>query len=398
MKWLLSLLLAVAAGIGFTLFSREDPGFIVISRGHWTLETSLSLFILGLGISILLVYLSLNFLAWLWHLPQNLRSRHIVRQQQKARKMLLEGMLALWREQWQIAEQQLLKSASYSPIPALHYLAAAYATLRLPATPETQVRMADYFDHARGETALSDETLFLLQAKVQQSVNPRAALKNTLTAHALAPHQPEILQLLLTLYQQLAEWKNVLELLPEVRKYNVLSDEQATNLEIHAHAELLRQMLQQQANTAVSYWSQLPKSLRLQPELLLVYTQYLVDEGDAGRAEVLLREALQHQWDDKLINTYGQLRTINPIEQIRQAETWLKTRFNDVNLLLALARLCIREKDWGKAEFYLKSALNQTPANQPVNPIIYQTLGEIAYQRGDASAACEYYRQTLNVR
>lgn len=397
MKWLLSLLFVIAAGIGFTLFSREDPGFIVISRGHWTLETSLSLFILGLAITILLVYLSLGLIAWLWRLPQNLRVRHVIRQQQKAHKMLLEAMLALWREQWQIAAQQLLKSASYSAIPALHYLGAAYATLRLPPTPETQVRVADYFDHARGEMAISDEILFLLQAKVHQSVNPQAALKNTLAAYALAPHQPEILQLLLTLYQQLAEWKNVLGLLPEVKQYNVLSEEDVTNLEIHAQAQLLRQILQQQANTAANYWSQLPKSLRLQPELLLVYTQYLVDEGDAGRAEVLLREALQYQWDDKLINAYGQLRTINPIEQIRQAETWLKTRFNDVNLLLALARLCIREKDWGKAEFYLKSALNQTLANQPVNPVIYQALGEVAYQRGDASVACEYYRQILNV-
>jgi len=106
---------------------------------------------------------------------------------------------------------------------------------------------------------------------------------------------------------------------------------------------------------------------------------------------------LEQQWNSQLINTYGQLRTIKPITQIHHAEQWLKSHFNDVDLLLALGRLCIREKMWDKAEQYLKSALHQSPANQPVNPVIYQTLGDVLSQQGDAIAACEYYRQALGV-
>jgi HemY protein len=385
MKWLSSLLGVIAAGVGFTLFSRDDPGFIVISRGHWTVETSLSLFILGLAVTILGTYLLLNFVAWLWYLPRNLQARHLAKQQQKSHQMLQAAMLALWRKQWQSAEQHFLKSISHSAIPALHYLGAAYATLQLPPTPETQVRVADYFDHARHSLAIGEEILWLLQAQAQQTVNPRAALHNVLKAYTIAPQHPEILSLLITLYQRLSEWENVIALLPKIRQYNVLTSETIALLEIQAHAQLFAQISHQNAAATTHYWTQLPKSLRLQPALVLVYTQYLVAEGDAGRAEIVLRETLQQQWNKELINAYGQLRTIKPAEQIHHAETWLKTHFNDAGLLLALGRLCLREKSWDKAESYLKSALNQTPANQPVNPVIYQTLGEVLDYRGEAS-------------
>ena len=396
MKWLFSLLFVIAIAVGFTWFSREDPGFIVISRGNWTVETSLSLFILGLAITILATYLLLNFLIWLWHFPGKVQARHLARRQQKSHQMLHEGMLALWREQWQTAEQILAKSAFHSAIPALHYLGAAFATLRLPATEETQVRTADYFDQARGTMTLNDEMLFLLQAKSQQRVNVVAALKSATHAYAIAPHHPEILQTLLSLYQQLSDWKNVLSLLPEAKKLNVLSQEQLDILEVQAQTELLQQILHKNAAEGVTYWSHLSKSLRGQPELVIVYAQHLANEGEASRAEILLRETLEQQWDAKLVNAYGQLRTIKPIEQIHSAEKWLKSHFNDADLLLALGRLCIREKAWDKAEQYLKSALNQTPANQSVNPAIYQTLGDVLSQQGETATACEYYRQALS--
>jgi HemY protein len=397
MKWLLHLFLVVAAGVGFTLFFRDDPGFIVVSRGNWTLETSLALFILGLAIAILAIYLFFNFLGWLGHFPSRVRARHGARRQQKSHQMLQEGMLALWREQWQTAEQLLAKSAFHSAIPALHYLGAAFATLHLPDTKETQVRTADYFDQAREEMTLGEELVFLLQAKVQQRIHLPAALNSATRAYAIAPQHPEIIQLLITLYQQCADWKNVLLLLPEARKYKLLSPEQLDNLEIQAQTGLLQQILQKNAAEGASYWARLSKSLHSQPELIVVYAQHLANEGEAGRAEILLREALEQQWNSQLINTYGQLRTIKPITQIHHAEQWLKSHFNDVDLLLALGRLCIREKMWDKAEQYLKSALHQSPANQPVNPVIYQTLGDVLSQQGDAIAACEYYRQALGV-
>lgn len=395
MKWLLSLLLVLAAGIGFTLFFRHDPGFISISHQHWALETSLSFFIISLVMALLTIYLILKLLLWLQQLPSRVHARHWERRQQKSHQMLQDGMLALWREQWQTAESLLAKSAFHSLFPALHHLGAAYASLHLPPTPENQVRTADHFDLARSKVNIHPEELLLFQAKAQQDINPAAALQSALRAHEIAPTQPEVLRTLLLLYQHNANWKEALLLLPEVKKYNVLSAEEFAQVEIQLEQQRLRHLCEKSAVAGKNYWGQLSKSLRLQPELLIEYTQYLVNEGEAGQAEKLLREALEVQWHSQFIHAYGQLRTIKPIEQIQYAEKWLKTRFNDVDLLLALGRLSMREKLWDKAEQYLKAALNQIPANQPVNPAIYQMLGDVFGQQGEWMQACEYYRQAL---
>ncbi len=395
MKWLFSLLLVIAAGIGFTLFFRQDSGFIVISHGNWTLETSLSFFIISLTSAILAIYLSLQLLLWFGQLPYRIHARRWAKRQRKSHQMLQEGMLALWREQWQTAESMLAKSAFHSVIPALHHLGAAFATLHLPPTPENQVRVADYLDQARPESSIRPEELLLFQAHAQKQVNPAAALQSALRAHEVAPTQPEVLRTLLRFYQQNAQWKEALLLLPEVKKYNALPVEEFAHIEVQLEQQRLRQLCEKSAAAGKNYWAQLSKSLRLQPELVIEYAQYLVNEGAAGQAEVLLRETLEQQWHSQLINAYGQLRTIKPSEQISHAEKWLKTRFNDVDLLLALGRLAMREKVWDKAEHYLKAALNQMPANQPVDPIIYQTLGDAFSQQGEWMTACEYYRQAL---
>lgn len=395
MKWFFTLLLVIAAGIGFTLFFRQDSGFIVVSHGHWTLETSLAFFIISLTAALLTIYLALKLLLWFGHLPYQVHARHWARRQRKSHQMLQEGMLALWREQWQVAESLLVKSAFHSAMPVLHHLGAAFATLHLPPTPENQVRVADYFDQARPESAIRSEELLLFQAHAQKQINPAAALQSALRAYEVAPTQPEILHTLLRLYQQNGQWKEALLLLPEVKKYNALSAEEFAQIEIQLEQQRLRQLCEKSAVAGKNYWAQLSKSLRLQPELVIEYTQYLVSEGAAGQAEILLRETLEQQWHSELINAYGQLRTIKPSEQIHHAEKWLKTRFNDVDLLLALGRLSMREKLWDKAEQYLKAALNQMPANQSVNPAIYQMLGETFAQQGEWMTACEYYRQAV---
>ena len=45
-----------------------------------------------------------------------------------------------------------------------------------------------------------------------------------------------------------------------------------------------------------------------------------------------------------------------------QAEKWLAQRPNDENLLLALGRLCIGQRLWGKAQSYLEASLAVAPS------------------------------------
>ena len=72
MRFLLILFLALAAGIALTLLA-ENPGYIIITREPWSLETSLTAFALGLGLAFILIYTLVRLLDHLINAPANLR-------------------------------------------------------------------------------------------------------------------------------------------------------------------------------------------------------------------------------------------------------------------------------------------------------------------------------------
>lgn len=45
------------------------------------------------------------------------------------------------------------------------------------------------------------------------------------------------------------------------------------------------------------------------------------------------------------------------MSRIAQAERWLQQRPEDAGLLLALGRMCVRQRLWGKAQSYLEASL-----------------------------------------
>jgi HemY protein len=72
------------------------------------------------------------------------------------------------------------------------------------------------------------------------------------------------------------------------------------------------------------------------------------------------------------------------------AETLLETHPHDPGLLLALGRLCLRAKLWGKARGYLEASISTdgpTPA--------YRELGHLLEQLGEHETALEVYRRGL---
>ena len=65
-------------------------------------------------------------------------------------------------------------------------------------------------------------------------------------------------------------------------------------------------------------------------------------------------------------------------------ERWLKDRGEDPDLLLAAARLCLRNELWGKARSYLETVISLRPT-----PEAYREYGALLTQLGEADAAAE---------
>jgi HemY protein len=272
MKWLITLLLILTTAVAFTLLTLTDPGFVVLGRGAWTVETTLSVFMIVLVVGGILFYNLLRLLNALWHLPAYLWRGRSAQQQQKAQVFLLQGVFASLEGNWRTAEQTFLKVVSPNDLSALHYLGAAYAASQLQEPP----RALDYLNEVRVNRPAEELALTLFKAKLQlQQQNLPAALQNTLQARTLAPKHDEVLLRLLSLYLQLADWPALLELLPDLRKRKVLSPEQIQRLENRASIALIHYTLRANPVQAATLWSQIPKAIRLRPVVLKVYIQHL---------------------------------------------------------------------------------------------------------------------------
>jgi HemY protein len=388
MKWLLTLLLILTVAVMFTLSAVIDPGFVVIGHGGWTIDTTLSLFIIVLVMGGFLLYHLLRLLIALWRLPSRFGKKNVWQLQQQAQTSLLRGVLASLERDWQTAEHAFLKVVSPNELSILHYLGASYAASQQRDNSRVMVYLNE--EAVKGTPEKFAMTLFTAQLHWQQQNLP-AALQNTLQARSLAPKN-ENLMMLLALYLQLADWPALLELLPEIRKRKALPVEPIQRLENRASVALIQYTLRTNPKQAANWWSQIPKAIRLRPVVLKVYIQHLIAAGEMTAAESLLKEALKYHWDADLITLYGEVETTHLSSQISYAEGLLKGHEKDPVLLLMLGRLCMRNQLWGKAQQYLEASSHIVP-----HPVTYQVLGDLYTQLGEQGKAGEYYRRGLSL-
>ena len=114
--------------------------------------------------------------------------------------------------------------------------------------------------------------------------------------------------------------------------------------------------------------------------------------GLHDRAEKELFSALKSNWQAPLVRLYGLVETTDTTKQLKKAENWLKNRGEDPDLLLAAARLCLRNELWGKARSYLETVISLRPS-----PEAYREYGALMTQLGEADAAAEAYRDGLGM-
>ena len=100
---------------------------------------------------------------------------------------------------------------------------------------------------------------------------------------------------------------------------------------------------------------------------------------------------MNRQWDDRLAEIYGLFSASNVNEQLKQAEKWLADYDQNEHLLLALGRICIRAKLWGKAQGYLEASIGVSPL--PATCLALAELFSDHLQQPDKAA--KFYQQGL---
>ncbi|SCZ66740.1 heme biosynthesis protein HemY [Thiohalomonas denitrificans] len=385
MKFLLIALLVLGGVVGLALVVQEDPGYALFSWGEWTVESSLSLLLVATILAFIALYFLIRLLVGSWHVPGRMAHWRQQQRARKARRSTQDGLLALAEGNWKRAEQFLIRNVADSEIPLINYLGAARAAQKQGADE----RRDNYLSQAHQSMPEAELAVGLTQAEVQLSHGQTEhALATLMHLRSIAPRHGYVLNLLRRLYQQLGSWKDLLELLPELRRQKVLEPEAAEMLERRALAELLRRPGQNAPSLRES-WERVPRGQR-NGELLQLYVEGLLRVGEHQEAEKLLRDSIRQSWNPELVRLYGLVQSDDPGRQLTSAESWLAGHDRHPDLLLSLGRIAVRADLWGKARAYLEASLGVEPRAET-----YCELGHLLARLGDEQKSGECFQKGL---
>jgi HemY protein len=387
-RLLIAAFLALLATVVITLLVKQDNGYVLIGYGQWTLEGSLALFtLLGLAL-FLLLRLSLRVVSRLWQMPDQASAWRRKRRIQRAQRSLTRGLVEMAEGRWKVAERHLIRYAGQSETPLLNYLAAA----RAAQLQGEHGRRDDYLHLAHESMPSADVAVGLTQAELQLAHQQYEQALATLThVRSLSPKHNYVLKLLKRLYRNLGEWKQLEEILPDLRRRKVISDKEFQTLE----GEVVRERLRQESDSVdslVRYWQTIPKERRQDEDLLIDYCHMMLAVDAGPRVEPLIASSLARNWHSELVLLYGRIELNDPAHQLTVAEGWLKQHPEDAGLLLTLARLALKNKLWGKARSYLEASIAIAPT-----PESYQQLGLLLERLGEADKASQCFRAGLSL-
>jgi HemY protein len=388
MKLLFLTLLVLAAAVGFTLFAQHDPGYMLMSYGGWSVESSLSLFLLATAICFVVFYLLMRLFFGTLHIPGRLGYWRRHRQALRARTATNRGLMALAEGNWPRAERFLSRYATSSDTPLLNYLGAARAAQKQGA----HARRDQYLSQAYQSMPDAELAVGLTQAEVQLSSDQaEQALATLRHLRTIAPKHAYVLHLLRKIYERLESLDDLLELVPELTRQHLLSSDQATALNHRIYSRRL-QLAGQRIDTLHRCWDEVPKALRDSATLRHDYAALLMKLGAHSEAEQQLHDFLKNQWDATLIRLFGQVKGENPARQLALAEKWLKEYEHHPEQLLATARICFYNQLWGKGRSYLEASISFEPRAES-----YCELGQLLEQTGDKMKAAECFRKGLQL-
>jgi len=380
------ILLLASVGLGVLL--KQDPGYLLIAIHHWTIETTLWIALTGLVLTFCTLHLLLLFLHKIVSLPKTWSDWRLEHRRQSAQAKTRQGLIEFSEGHWLQAKNHLIKALPDTDTPLLNYLTAARAAQEIG---DNKLR-DDYLREAQQSMPEAKIAVELTQAQLQLANRQwEQALATLRHLQDLAPHHPYVLKLLMHLYEEVKDWPQLIALLSDLKRNDVVSGEAYQELQQHAYLQALNDLIRQdQCQILESFIEKLPKNLVNDVGLVSAYSQYLLNKHNAPKAEALLRRCLRKNFSTRLITLYG--LTNGHDDQLNFAESLLQQHPHSAALFLCLGRLSTTKQLWGKAKTYFEQSLDAH-----VSPEAYMALGTLLLELNDAAGACVAFQKGLEL-
>lgn len=349
-KVLLVALLVLLFAVGLGQWLLNDPGYVLIVRGHWRLEASLGLWLLLLLAGWVATIFVVLLLVWLW---RRLAPRHLSRRvgSYLTRRRLERGLKALGHGEWKRAAK-LFAAAGDGDWAAPGLLGAAFAYQQLGQVSERDASLEAVAGDRYGENF----ALWLGLLWRSREGQPVTALLEEQVAHA--PNNLPLRRLAAELAEREERWRALRKHLQHLPKHEQQQEARQQRL---WHG-LLQQTATEEpdadkrAQALRECWREVPTTLKKHAELALQYGGYLAQSGDAAGALKVLGDAIERGWDTRFVPLLEDLPCPDPIAFLALLEKWQQHCPAASELQLLAGRAALKAQLWGKAEQHLRQA------------------------------------------
>lgn len=389
-RFIVKLLILVIIVLGAVMLVRDDPGFLMLRYRDYSVETTLAFALAALIVLAIALYYAVRLLRGVLRLPGAMQRHSENRRHLKARRQLSEGLIDLAEGRFEQAENHLMRMVIYSESPLVHYLAAARAA-QLQGKHDAR---DNYLKAAHEADPNAELAVGVTQAELQLAHQQTEQALATLThLHGIAPRHDYVTMLLARAYFELEDWPALVELLPDLRRKKLVKKSRLLEMERAGYCGTLSRAEAEQSKLEAA-WSAIPRAQQTDAVILRHYFDILARRGwPAGNVEQLLLKSLESQWDDSLIEVYGRYPARDPNAQLARAEKWLDDFGHNEHLLLALGRIAMRARLWGKAQGYFEASIGAR-----VTPAACLALAQLLEQQlQQPQKAAEFYQRGLEL-
>ncbi|WP_434515131.1 heme biosynthesis protein HemY [Dechloromonas sp. ARDL1] len=386
--WVVTLFgVAVAVALG----ARLNDGYLLLVVPPWRVEISLNLFIVALLVLFTAFYAAMRVTSATFGLPKRVRAYRARRQRDQAGLVFQDAVRLLFEGRFGQAMKKASEAHGAGTAPGLSALIAARAAQRM-REPEKQQY---WLEHAKTDDPRTEAATLMLDAEManeerrfSDALDALGRLQGKQGRHIAA------LRLELRARQGSGDWDGVLKLVRQLAKRDALPPEVVVEIRTQAHLANIGKRRGDQGQLVV-YLRGLPEEERGRRVSLAAAKALtaLHVEGEAQKLiEASLDKAGSDTWQSELAAIYGRLSGGDQTARIAKAEGWLLRHPDDAVLLLALGRMCQRQRLWGKAQSYLEASLS-VRATQEAHLALARLLDEL----DKADEANKHYRASAQL-
>lgn len=372
------------------LLQYNDPGYVLIGIGHWSLETSLTVFAVAEVIGFFLLYSLFRLMGVLIRMPTQLSKRRRNVKFNRSQEALIAGLFDAADGNWERAERVLVKHAAHSGAPLLHYLTAARAAQSRGAIDKRD----EYLKKATEQSSETDMTVGLTQAELHLTEKQfHQAIETLSKLHSINPGHARVLKMMHQAYHHMGDWEGLSKLLPSLHQNKVLMETEVKLLETQTYSKLLKQASESQKQENIqACWDGIPEHIKTLPGVANIYFAAMIKSGAGQELESVIIQQLGRHWDSTLLTLFANLKTSDVARQLQSSEQWLAVYPNDPVLLRVLGKLSLKAGQMEKSEQYLLKSLHIETSVAG-----YELLGEVLFAKGDKDKACEHFKRGLEL-